>query len=132
MPIMFGIFGFQFPAGLVLYWTVSNLFQIGQQSVMLRLGHIGPEAMERRIAAAKAKASSKPDKPRSGFVGKMMERADQERKRRQGDPPPALRKPPPRTPGKGQTGTGKSTKGGSGRPKGSRPNRPNRPKRSGR
>jgi len=135
MPIMFGIFGFQFPAGLVLYWTVSNLFQIGQQSVMLRLGHIGPEAMERRIAAAKAKASSKPDKPRSGLVGKMMERADQERKRRQADPPPALRKPPPRTPGKGQTGqsgTGKGTKGGSGRPKGSGPNRPNRPKRSGR
>jgi YidC/Oxa1 family membrane protein insertase len=133
MPIMFGIFGFQFPAGLVLYWTVSNLFQIGQQSVMLRLGHIGPEAMERRIAAAKAKASSKPDsKPRSGFMGKMMERADQERKRRQGDPPPALRKLPPRTPGKGQTGTGKGPKGGSGRPKGSGPNRPNRPKRSGR
>ncbi len=136
MPVMFGIFGFQFPAGLVLYWTVSNLFQIGQQSMMLRLGHIGPEAMERRIAAAKAKASSKPaDKPRGGIMGRMMERADQERKRRQGDPPPALRKPPPRTPGKGQTGqtgTGKGTKGGSGRPKGSGPNRPNRPKGSGR
>jgi YidC/Oxa1 family membrane protein insertase len=136
MPVMFGIFGFQFPAGLVLYWTVSNLFQIGQQAVMLRLGHIGPEAMDRRIADAKAKASSKPDKPRSGFMGKMMERADQERKRRQGDSPPPLRKPPPRTPGKGQTGTGKGktgtakgTKGGSGRPKRSGPNRP---KRSGR
>jgi YidC/Oxa1 family membrane protein insertase len=143
MPVMFGIFGFQVPAGLVLYWTVSNLFQIGQQAVMLRLGHIGPAAMDRRIADAKAKASSKPDKPRSGFIGKMMERADQERKRRQGDDPPPLRKPPPRTPGKGQTGTGKGqtgtgkgqtgtargTKGGSGRPKRSGPNRP---KRSGR
>ena len=129
MPVMFGIFGFQFPAGLVLYWTVSNLFQIGQQAVMLRLGHIGPEAMERRIASAKAKAANKPDKARSGFMGKLMDRADQERKRRQGDPPPALRKPPPRTPGKGQTGTAKGTKGGSGRPKGSGPNRP---KRSGR
>jgi len=150
MPVMFGIFGFQFPAGLVLYWTVSNLFQIGQQAVMLRLGHIGPAAMDRRIADAKAKASSKPDKPRSGFIGKMMERADQERKRRQGDDPAPLRKPPPRTPGKGQNGTGKGqtgtgkgqtgtgkgqsgtargTKGGSGRPKRSGPNRP---KRSGR
>ena len=38
MPVMFGIFGFGFPTGLVLYWTVSNLFQIGQQAVMLRLG----------------------------------------------------------------------------------------------
>ena len=139
MPIMFGIFGFQFPAGLVLYWTVSNLFQIGQQSVMLRLGHIGPEAMDRRIADAKAKASSKVDKPRGGFMGKMMERAEQERKRRQGDAAPPLRKPPPRTPKKGQAGTAKGTKrgSGSGRPKGSGSGRPkgpgpNRPKRPGR
>jgi YidC/Oxa1 family membrane protein insertase len=128
MPLMFGVFGFGFPSGLVLYWTVSNLFQIGQQAVMLRLGHIGPEAMDRRLIEVKAKASSKSDKPRGGFMGKMMERADQERKRRQGGDT-TVRKPPPRTPGKGQTGTGrggtgKGTKGGSGRPKGSGPNRP--------
>jgi YidC/Oxa1 family membrane protein insertase len=126
MPIMFGIFGFAFPAGLVLYWTVSNLFQIGQQAVMLRLGHIGPEAMDRRLTQAKAKATARPEKPRSGFMGQLMERAENERKRRQGEPEP-LRKPPPRTPGKG--GSGKSTKGRSGRPKGSGPNRPKRPGR---
>jgi YidC/Oxa1 family membrane protein insertase len=138
MPVMFGIFGFGFPAGLILYWTVSNLFQIGQQAVMLRLGHIGPEAMDRRLTEVKAKASTKTDKPRGGFMGKMMERAEQERKRRQGEET-TLRKPPPRTPGKGQAGTGqkgggkggsgKGPRGGSGRPKGSGPNRP---KRSGR
>lgn len=138
MPVMFGIFGFGFPAGLVLYWTVSNLFQIGQQAAMLRLGHIGPEAMDRRLTQVKSKASTKSDKPRGGFMGKMMERAEQERKRRQGEDT-TLRKPPPRTPGKGTGGTGKGgsgqggsgqgQKGGSGRPKGSRPNRP---KRSGR
>jgi YidC/Oxa1 family membrane protein insertase len=126
MPIMFGIFGFAFPAGLVLYWTVSNVFQIGQQAVMLRLGHIGPEAMDRRLTQAKAKASTRPDKPRSGFMGQIMERAENERKRRQGEPE-TLRKPPPRTRGKG--GSGKSTKGGSGRPKGSGPTRPKRPGR---
>jgi YidC/Oxa1 family membrane protein insertase len=137
MPVMFGIFGFGFPAGLVLYWTVSNLFQIGQQAVMLRLGHIGPEAMDRRLTEVKAKASTKTDKPRGGFMGKMMERAEQERKRRQGEET-TLRKPPPRTPGKGQAGTGqkggkggsgKGPGGGSGRPKGSGPNRPKRPGR---
>jgi YidC/Oxa1 family membrane protein insertase len=138
MPVMFGIFGFGFPAGLVLYWTVSNLFQIGQQAVMLRLGHIGPEAMDRRLTQVKSKASTKSDKPRGGFMGKMMERAEQERKRRQGEET-TLRKPPPRSSGKGQTGTGKAgtgktgsrkgTKGGSGRPKGSGPNRPKRPGR---
>jgi YidC/Oxa1 family membrane protein insertase len=110
MPVMFGIFGFAFPAGLVLYWTMSNVFQIGQQTAMLRLGHIGPEAMDRRLAEVKAKAQTKGAKPRSGFMAKMMDRAEQERTRRQGDLP-APRKPPPRTAGKssGKGGTsGKS------------------------
>ncbi len=130
MPVMFGVFGFAFPAGLVLYWTVSNLFQIGQQSTMLRLGHIGPAAMERRLSEVKGKAAAKGDKPRrTGFMGQIMERAEQERKRRQGGETP-LRKPPPRDPGKGgKGGSGKGGKGGSGRPKGSGPNRPKRPGR---
>ena len=63
MPLMFGVFGFAFPAGLILYWTVSNLFQIGQQAVMLRLGHIGPQAMDRRLEAAKAKGATTPTSP---------------------------------------------------------------------
>ena len=54
MPIMFGIFGYTFPAGLTLYWTVSNIWQIGQQYVLLKAGHIGPDAMERRIAEQRA------------------------------------------------------------------------------
>ena len=132
MPLTFGIFGFAFPAGLVLYWTVSSSFQIGQQTVMLRLGHIGPDAMDRRLASMREKASAKGDKPRGGFMGGLMARADQERNRRQ--PPPSPRKPPPRTPGKGGKSGGAKPRpkgSGSGRPKGSGPNRSNRPKGSG-
>ena len=146
MPIMFGVFGFAFPAGLILYWTVSNLFQIGQQAVMLRLGHIGPQAMDRRLTEAKSKAETRTDKPRTGIMGRMMERAEQERKRRLGEPEPP-RKPPPRTSGSskaspkggsGRTGTakgsgsgssGKRSKGGSAGPRRSGPNRPKRPGR---
>ena len=62
MPIMFGVFGFAFPAGLVLYWSVSNLFQIGQQSLLLKAGHIGPEALERQMAAQKAKNAANQDR----------------------------------------------------------------------
>ena len=145
MPLMFGVFGFAFPAGLILYWTVSNAFQIGQQVVMLRLGHIGPQAMDRRLEQAKSKSSATAGekKPRTGIMGRMMERADQERKRRVGEPEP-LRKPPPRKPpgqggttkkggsgrtgggGRGSTGggSGKGSKGGSAGPKRSGPNRP--------
>jgi YidC/Oxa1 family membrane protein insertase len=114
MPLMFGVFGFAFPTGLILYWTVSNLFQIGQQFVMLRLGHIGPQAMDRRLEQGKSKGAAKSDKPRTGFMGKMMERAEQERKRRLGEPEPP-RKPPPRTTGSGRPGQGETAKGGSGR-----------------
>ena len=37
MPIMFVVFGFNFPAGLTLYWTTSNLWTIVQQAMMLKL-----------------------------------------------------------------------------------------------
>jgi len=80
MPLMFGIFGFTFPAGLVLYWMVSNVFQIGQQAALLRAGHIGPDALDRRIAEQKAKAANQADQPaKKGFMAGMMERADQAR-----------------------------------------------------
>jgi YidC/Oxa1 family membrane protein insertase len=142
MPLMFGVFGFAFPAGLILYWTVSNLFQIGQQAVMLRLGHIGPQAMDRRLTEARSKAETRPDKPRTGIMGRMMERADQERKRRLGEPEPP-RKPPPRSSGSskgspkggsgrgtgkgsGSSSSGDRSKGGSAGPKRSGPNRPKR------
>jgi YidC/Oxa1 family membrane protein insertase len=36
MPLVFGVTFFWFPAGLVLYWVVSNVFSIGQQWYMNR------------------------------------------------------------------------------------------------
>ena len=77
MPLMFGIFGFTFPAGLVVYWTTSNLWQIGQQAALLRAGHIGPDALERR----REEIANKPAKSGGMFSG-MIARAEEERKRR--------------------------------------------------
>jgi YidC/Oxa1 family membrane protein insertase len=86
MPLFFGFIGFSFPSGLVLYWTVSNLFMIGQQTLLLRAGHIGPDAMEKRMAEQKAKMAAQADKPQKrGLMASMMERADEERKRRETD-----------------------------------------------
>jgi YidC/Oxa1 family membrane protein insertase len=101
MPVMFGIFGFTFPAGLTLYWTVSNLWQIGQQYVLLKAGHIGPGAIERRSAEQRKKSETKPAKP--GFMARMQQRAEE-----------ARRAQPPRKPGKPQPG--RSGSGRSGRP----------------
>jgi YidC/Oxa1 family membrane protein insertase len=35
MPVFIGFIGWGFPAGLILYWTTTNLVQIGQQHFML-------------------------------------------------------------------------------------------------
>jgi YidC/Oxa1 family membrane protein insertase len=120
MPLMFGIFGFTFPAGLTLYWTVSNIWTIGQQYALLRAGHIGPDAMDRRIAEQRAKNANKPAK--QGFMARLQERAGQTRGERQ----QPTRKPNPG--GRKPTGSG-SGKGP--QPKGRRPNPGGNPKSGG-
>jgi YidC/Oxa1 family membrane protein insertase len=101
MPLMFGVFGFFFPAGLVLYWTVSNGWQIGQQYFMLR----------NRPTAETLAAKADGRKERKGFMASMMQRADAERKRREAGNGQAVRKP--RTTG-GKPGTPPQRKPGSG------------------
>ena len=115
MPIMFGVFGIFFPAGLVLYWTTSNGWQIGQQYFMLKSRPTAEQLAE--------SAKSKPQKAeKKGFMSSMMERAEQQRELR-GTPKPGTKKPgttrPPGSKGgtNGTTGSG-PTKPGS-NPKGS-------------
>ena len=36
LPIAFGLFSLQFPAGLVLYFLVSNMWRLGQQELIMR------------------------------------------------------------------------------------------------
>ncbi|MGH9050731.1 MAG: YidC/Oxa1 family membrane protein insertase [Acidimicrobiia bacterium] len=40
LPIGFGVFSLWFPAGLVLYFLVSNLWRLGQQEVIFRKIHL--------------------------------------------------------------------------------------------
>ena len=115
MPLMFAFFGLQFPAGLVLYWTVSNGLQVAQQTYLLRAGHIGPDALERRIAEQKERAANQT--PKKGLMGWMNERAEAAQRQREAQQKP---KPKPSRPqGKGQPGgTNRSGKPGrSGGPK---------------
>jgi YidC/Oxa1 family membrane protein insertase len=61
LPIFFGLISLSFPAGLVLYFFVSNLWRLGQQEVIFR--HHGsvhhPSWRERREAAAKGAVDAK-------------------------------------------------------------------------
>jgi YidC/Oxa1 family membrane protein insertase len=91
MPALFGFWGWLFPAGLLVYWTTANIWQIGQQYVMFKAGHIGPDALERR----RQEMENRPVSQKKGFFAGLMERADQERKKRLGDPSaPPKPKPP--------------------------------------
>lgn len=37
MPLFIGFISYNFPAGLVLYWTTGNLFRLGQQVLIFRI-----------------------------------------------------------------------------------------------
>jgi YidC/Oxa1 family membrane protein insertase len=117
-PLMFLVFGVNFPAGLILYWTTSNAWQIGQQYFMLKNRPTAEQMAE--------KAKAKPQKAeKKGFLSSMMERAEQQRQLRGGTTPkPGSKKPGnPKPPG---------PKGGTGGSTGSGPNEPgSNPKGSG-
>ena len=51
MPLMFGVFCFQVPAGLVLYWVASNLFSLVQQYFTTGWGGLMPTAGSVNTAA---------------------------------------------------------------------------------
>ena len=125
MPLMFGVFGFTFPAGLVVYWTTSNLWQIGQQAFMLRRR---PSA-ESLAAAAADGPKKKP--PRKGFMAGMLDVAEKGRARREGalGKKPASKNPKAggSKPGSKQQGPG-TKKPGAGGTNATR-NRKKRPKR---
>ncbi len=42
LPVVFTVFSFGFPAGLVLYWLTNNLFTIGQQTLYNRMHQNDP------------------------------------------------------------------------------------------
>lgn len=75
MPLMFAFFGLNFPSGLVLYWTVSNVFQVAQQMVMLRAGHIGPDAIEKRMQEQKARSATA--QPKESRMTRWMAKAEE-------------------------------------------------------
>ncbi len=89
MPLLFGVWGFIFPAGLVVYWTTSNLWQIGQQHFMLK-------AKQKNDAAAAAGDGKAIRPAKRNWFATMMERANQAQAQRTQRP----------AAGRGSTGSG--------------------------
>ncbi len=57
-PIIFGVISWSLPAGLVLYFAVSQVFRIGQQAVILRLEERRPVVAAPAAETARAKADA--------------------------------------------------------------------------
>lgn len=77
MPLFIGFISWNFPAGLVLYWTTSNLFRLGQQALIFKIdGRPNP--------AGKAKEESKQvvEDSDEGQVKKPQVSATNKRRRR--------------------------------------------------
>jgi YidC/Oxa1 family membrane protein insertase len=51
MPLMFGLFSWAFPGGLIVYFIVSQLFRIGQQSLIMRMDDDGDEPSSKASSA---------------------------------------------------------------------------------
>jgi YidC/Oxa1 family membrane protein insertase len=70
MPIVFGAFSLFFPAALIVYWLVQNLFRIGQNAYITRRfygeGGLGHRAALAGAAAKELADKSKADKSKGG------------------------------------------------------------------
>jgi YidC/Oxa1 family membrane protein insertase len=73
LPVFFGLISLQFPAGLVLYFFVSNLWRLGQQEVIFRRFQAG------------ANAPPKPAIGKAGKAGAATAVIDVESRDRNGD-----------------------------------------------
>ncbi|HUR72731.1 MAG TPA: membrane protein insertase YidC [Sporichthya sp.] len=73
-PIMFAVFGINFPVGVLLYWLVSNLWSMGQQMyVIRRMPAVGSKAhdamLERRARKGGGTAAGSPTSTDTGSDG---------------------------------------------------------------
>ena len=62
MPVFLAVISFQFPLGLLLYWTTTNVWQIAQQAIILR--EVKSEADSGELEERPGGEAAKPSKRR--------------------------------------------------------------------
>jgi YidC/Oxa1 family membrane protein insertase len=124
LPIVFAVSGVNFPIGVLIYWTTTNLWSMGQQFYVIRRNPTPGSEAERRLkerqarkAAAKGlplpeeAAPAEPEKPK----GQRRQPVRKDRAR-QGRPPQAhpTQQRPGARPAGGKPATGAAGKPGAG------------------
>ena len=97
MPIMLFFFSFNFPAGLVLYWTISNIFEIARMGFTVGWDPLKPENLLSGLVGAPAAAAraAEDTAPKRATA------------RREQDSDEQVNPPPARPPGGGRKKKGK-------------------------
>src|SRR3989440_6589155 len=122
LPIAFGAFSLFFPAGLVLYFLVSNLWRLGQQELIMR--KIAPRdhvrkggAIDAKSSPAKREVTAAPDEPEEAVEPSEAPGRPKAAPRAKQTPPPGTRSSPLgalrdlfRPPSDGDSGGGSAAK----------------------
>jgi len=75
MPLFIGFISWNFPAGLVLYWSTSNLFRLGQQALIFKMdGRPTPGAAKTESTQEAESVEGEPKKPQIGAADKRRRR----------------------------------------------------------
>jgi YidC/Oxa1 family membrane protein insertase len=120
MPVFFGFIGLRFPAGLVIYWTTTNLVQIAQQHFML------PKMGTGSAPGAKGPKAGRPARTGDGQARRLVEgsreprqsdAASEPKAKRQGGQPREGQRPGGTTGSKGGRSSGGGGRSGGDRKK---------------
>jgi YidC/Oxa1 family membrane protein insertase len=82
MPLLIGFISWNFPAGLVLYWSTSNLFRLGQQVLIFKIDGRPPTPGAVAKELDKPKNGPSNDEPSDTASGKPQPGATDKRRRR--------------------------------------------------
>jgi YidC/Oxa1 family membrane protein insertase len=104
MPLMLFFFSFNFPAGLVLYWTISNIFEIIRMGLTVSWDPLRPENLFAGLFSAPAVAARSATPPPTKRVAA---RRDEELEDDSVDADEPLNPPPDRPPGGSRKKKGK-------------------------
>ena len=80
MPLFIGFISWNFPAGLVLYWSTSNMFRLGQQVLIFKID--GRPTAPGAATATESSPETDPDQDGSEAPKKPQQGATDKRRRR--------------------------------------------------
>ena len=116
LPVVFAVGGIAFPIGVLLYWSTSNLWTMGQQFYVIRNnpapGTPAEEAKRQRdIKHGRiVETEPEPPPPKSEPTRQQPKKASRNQ-RRKGQPPPRTAQPPRKTTSGKTSGANSKTSG---------------------